>query len=77
MSEEIKRLYRSRDDRMLGGVCGGLAKYLDTDPTLIRLLWVLFALAGGPGIIAYLVSWIVVPQEARDVRSPSLAQGHT
>ena len=63
MSNEIKRLYRSRDERMLGGVCGGLAEYLHTDPTLIRVLFVLFALAGGPGIIAYLIMWIIVPLE--------------
>ena len=63
MSDEIKRLYRSRDERMLGGVCGGLAEYLHTDPTLIRVLFVLFALAGGPGIIAYLIMWVIVPLE--------------
>lgn len=63
MSDEIKRLYRSRDERMIGGVCGGLAEYLNADPTLIRLLFVLFALAGGPGILAYLILWIVVPLE--------------
>ena len=66
MSDEIKRLYRSRDERMLGGVCGGLAEYLHTDPTLIRVLFVLFALAGGPGIIAYLIMWIIVPLEPSD-----------
>ena len=66
MSNEIKRLYRSRDERMLGGVCGGLAEYLHTDPTLIRVLFVLFALAGGPGIIAYLIMWIIVPLELSD-----------
>jgi phage shock protein PspC (stress-responsive transcriptional regulator) len=48
---------------MIGGVCGGLANYLNADPTLIRLLMVLFALAGGPGLIAYLILWIVVPLE--------------
>jgi phage shock protein PspC (stress-responsive transcriptional regulator) len=63
MSTEIKRLYRSRTQRMIGGVCGGLANYLNADPTLIRLLMVLFALAGGPGLIAYLILWIVVPLE--------------
>ena len=66
MSDEIKRLYRSHDERMLGGVCGGLAEYLHTDPTLIRVLFVLFALAGGPGIIAYLILWIIVPLEPSD-----------
>jgi phage shock protein PspC (stress-responsive transcriptional regulator) len=63
MSTETKRLYRSRTQRMIGGVCGGLANYLNADPTLIRLLMVLFALAGGPGLIAYLILWIVVPLE--------------
>jgi phage shock protein C len=48
---------------MLGGVSGGLATYLNTDPTLIRLLFVLFALLGGPGIIAYLIMLLVVPLE--------------
>ncbi|MBT9176478.1 MAG: hypothetical protein DDT20_00797 [Firmicutes bacterium] len=58
-----KRLYRSRSQRMLGGVCGGLAEYLNTDPTVIRLLWVLFALGMG-GVIAYLIAWVIVPEEA-------------
>jgi phage shock protein C len=66
MSDEIKRLYRSRDERMIGGVCGGLSKYLHADPTLLRLIMVLFALAGGPGIIAYLLLWIIVPLEPQD-----------
>ncbi len=63
MSSEIKRLYRSRKDRMIGGVCGGLAAYLDIDPTVIRLLFVLLAFAGGPGLLAYLVMLILVPEE--------------
>jgi phage shock protein C len=67
MSDDIRRLYRSRNERMIAGVCGGLAEYLHTDPTLIRLLFVLFALAGGPGIIAYLILLLVVPLEPREV----------
>lgn len=63
MSSEIKRLYRSRKDRMIGGVCGGLGAYLDIDPTVIRLLFVLLAFAGGPGLLAYLVMLILVPEE--------------
>jgi phage shock protein C len=62
MAENIKRLYRSRRDRMLGGVCGGLAEYLDTDPTIIRLAFALSILLGGAGILAYLVMWIVMPE---------------
>jgi phage shock protein C len=73
MSNEIKRLYRSRNERMLGGVCGGLADYLNTDPTLIRLLFVVFALAGGPGIIAYLIFWILVPLESEGTQPAPMA----
>ncbi|MCA1792202.1 MAG: PspC domain-containing protein [Thioalkalivibrio sp.] len=58
-----KRLYRSRTEKMLGGVCGGLADYLDFDVTLIRGLWVLATLLGGSGALAYLVLWIVIPRE--------------
>jgi phage shock protein C len=58
-----KRLYRSRSDRVIGGVCGGLAVYLDVDPSLVRVLAVLSLLLPGPQILAYLVAWIIVPEE--------------
>ncbi|MBU2603062.1 MAG: PspC domain-containing protein [Actinobacteria bacterium] len=57
------KLFRSRDEKMLGGVCGGLAVYLDLDVTLIRVLWVLATLLGGSGLIAYLVLWIIIPRQ--------------
>ncbi len=57
------RLYRSRSDQMVGGVCGGLAQYLKIDATLIRLFFVLLALGSGVGMILYLVLWIIVPYE--------------
>ena len=57
------RLYRSRDDRMLGGVAGGLADYLAIDPSLVRIGWVLLFLAGGIGLVLYVIMWIVVPEE--------------
>jgi phage shock protein C len=63
MATELKRLYRSRGDRVIGGVCGGLAKYLTMDPTVVRLIFVLLALAGGPGLLIYLIMLIVVPEE--------------
>ena len=73
MSGEYKRLYRSRDDRMISGVCGGIAKYFNVDPTLIRLLFVVFALAGGPGVVAYIVLAIIVPEEPVGYEAPSPA----
>jgi phage shock protein PspC (stress-responsive transcriptional regulator) len=48
---------------MLGGVCGGVAEYFDVDPTIVRLAFVLTVLAGGAGFLAYVIMWIVVPQE--------------
>lgn len=58
-----KTLYRSRGDRMISGVCGGIAEYFDVDPTLVRLIAVLLAVAGGGGVIAYIIMAIVVPEE--------------
>jgi phage shock protein PspC (stress-responsive transcriptional regulator) len=60
---QTRKLYRSRTDRKLAGVCGGLAQYLNADPTLIRVLFVVLALLGGPGLVIYLVLWIIVPEE--------------
>lgn len=58
-----KRLYRSKSSRILGGVCGGIGEYLNLDPTLIRLLWILFTLAFGTGIIAYIIAWLIIPEK--------------
>lgn len=63
MNTMSQRLYRSRSDRMLAGVCGGLAKFFDVDPTLVRLAFVVLALAGGPGVLLYIIMWIVTPCE--------------
>ena len=60
---EPKRLFRSRTDVMLGGVCGGLAKYLDVDPTVIRLVFVLLLFIGLGGFWIYLVLWLITPVE--------------
>lgn len=62
----VKRLYRSGRERILGGVCGGIAEYLEVDPVLIRLIWVIVALAWGTGIIAYIIAWIIIPRNPRD-----------
>ncbi len=57
-----KRLYRSQNQNMLGGVCGGIAEYFDVDVTLIRLLWILFIFVGGGGILAYIIAWVIIPE---------------
>jgi len=57
-----RRLYRSRNDRTLAGVCAGIAEYFGWDPTLVRVAWVLLTLLGGSGILLYLIMWLVVPE---------------
>jgi phage shock protein C len=60
---QTKRLYRSRQERMLGGVCGGLAEYLGLDPTVVRLVFLLLFFLGGQGLLIYLIMWLIVPEE--------------
>jgi phage shock protein C len=64
MSNQYQKLYRSRENRMLGGICGGLGEYFDIDPTLVRVLFVFGAFLGIPGalLLIYLVMLILVPQ---------------
>ena len=61
---EQKRLYRSNTNKMICGVCGGLAEYINIDPTVVRLLWVVFSLAGGFGVLAYIIAAIIMPIKA-------------
>lgn len=57
-----KRLYRSNDDRLVAGVCGGLGEYFKVDPVIFRILFVILLLPGGfPGLIPYLIMWLIVP----------------
>ncbi len=60
---EEKKLYRTRYDRKLLGVCGGIARYLGVDPTLVRVLVVLLALGGGVGLLTYLIVALIIPEE--------------
>ncbi len=64
------RLYRSRSDRIIWGVCGGLAEYFGIDPTIVRIIAVLLAFANGAGILAYVILAIVVPLENSQVTEP-------
>ena len=58
-----KKLYRSDENKMLVGVCGGIAEYFGVDPTLIRLAWVVFSLLGGSGLLAYILAAIIIPRD--------------
>ena len=60
--EEKKRLTRS-DDKMIGGVCAGLAEYLDIDPTIVRIVWVLMVFFAGFGILLYVILWLIMPKQ--------------
>jgi phage shock protein C len=66
-----KRLYRSRDDRMIAGVCGGLAEYFNIDPTIVRLVLLFLTLWGGGGVLVYVLSWIVIPEQPVSVAPTS------
>ena len=57
----MKRIYRSRQDRMVCGVCGGIAEYFALDPSLVRLGWIIFSAMGRRGFIAYIIAAIVIP----------------
>lgn len=59
----MKKLYRSRTDKKIAGVCAGIAEYFDIDPTVVRIIFVILLLPGGfPGLIPYLILWVVVPE---------------
>jgi phage shock protein C len=59
-----KRLLRSKTNRMIGGVCGGIGEYLGIDPTIVRLLWILFTFFSfGAGVLAYIIAWIIIPEK--------------
>ena len=58
-----KKLYRDKANKSIAGVCAGIAKYFDIDVTIIRILWVVITLAGGSGIIAYIVCMLIIPEE--------------
>jgi phage shock protein C len=59
-----KRLYRSKNEKMIAGVCGGLANYFSLDPTIVRLIFILLLFAPPSGILIYLILWLITPLEA-------------
>ncbi len=70
----MKKLYRSRKDSKIAGVCGGIAEYFNIDANIIRLLAVLSIFFGGGGIIAYLIAWLIIPLEPFDEESTNFSR---
>ncbi len=63
-----RKLYRSTNDKMIAGICGGLGEYFDIDPTIFRIIFVILGLPGGlPGIPLYLIMWIIIPEKGNDI----------
>ena len=64
MTKPVKHLYRSKRDRIFGGVCGGIAEYMEVDPVVVRLvLAILTLISMGMGILAYIIAWVIIPEE--------------
>ena len=61
-----KKLYKFNKNKILDGVCGGIAEYFNIDPTLVRLGWVVFCALGGSGVLAYIVAAILIPENPVD-----------
>ena len=65
MTEELKRLYRSREEKVIAGVCGGIAEYFSIDPIWTRLIAILLIFFDGIGVIAYIVLWVLMPENPK------------
>lgn len=65
------KLMRSRADRKIAGVCAGFAEYFDLDVTVVRVVWLIVAFFGGGGVLAYVIAWIVMPEEPEYVAVPA------
>ena len=65
--EEKKRLFRSRDNRVIAGICGGMGGYFNIDPVVLRIIWLLLVLGFGTGVLAYLICWLVIPSEPLEI----------
>lgn len=65
--DERKRLYKSRNNKMICGVCAGIADYFNIDPSIVRVLWAVLALAAGTGVLAYIVCAIILPEGDTEV----------
>lgn len=75
-AEEMRRLYRSRTEKVVGGVAGGLGEYLAIDPIWARLGFVLLAVTGGSGVLIYLIMWVLIPEAPEGYETPEGRQGN-
>jgi phage shock protein PspC (stress-responsive transcriptional regulator) len=66
VNQKVKRLYRLKKDRIIGGVCAGIGNYFNLDPVLVRLIWIIASLIFGAGILAYLIAWIIIPEKKQE-----------
>lgn len=66
MSEKYKKLYRSSGERRIAGVCGGIAQYFNIDPVVVRIIFLLALICGSLGLWAYLIVWIIAPEEGKE-----------
>lgn len=69
-------LTRSRDDRTIAGVCGGIGRYLGVDPTVVRVAFAIVTLFGGAGLAAYVLAWLVIPDEGESTSIAASLLGH-
>ncbi|MGH7870562.1 MAG: PspC domain-containing protein [Candidatus Dormibacteraceae bacterium] len=67
----VRKLSLSATDRKIAGVCGGFAAYLELDPTVMRLIWIMLALLGGWGLIGYAVAWLIMPNPEKEIAKES------
>jgi phage shock protein C len=72
-----RRLYRSKKDKVIGGVCGGLGGYLNIDPVVIRVIWLALFFLGGTGFLAYLIAWILIPEADSEEADPGKVERKT
>jgi phage shock protein C len=66
-ARSYKQIHRSREDRIVSGLCGGLGRYANVDPVIVRILFVVLTLFGGSGVLLYLVGWVAIPDEGQSV----------
>lgn len=74
MVKEIKRIYRSENDSVIGGVCAGIGEYFEVDPVLIRIIAVILALLAFSGVIAYFILWIIIPKKPKIERKEKVSK---